>query len=132
LLENPAKALTIADQWNYRSAIPLSKLGRGANWVDGAAPFGLVNTILAPNGPSAALGSSEVSDGFYSAGSFHTGGVNVCMMDGSVQFISDSIDTGDLTKPVPDSESDEEASPSPYGVWGALGTAQAADKADRF
>jgi prepilin-type N-terminal cleavage/methylation domain-containing protein len=81
-LEDPSKAFTLLDVSNYKSVVPLSKLGRGSNWVDGAAPFGLVNTILPPNSPSAALGSQATSDGFYSAGSYHSRGVNVCMAGG--------------------------------------------------
>ncbi len=52
-----------------------------------------------------------------SAQSYHPGGVNVVMADGSIHFISETIDTGDLTAPQPIS-----GQPSPYGVWGALGS----------
>jgi hypothetical protein len=39
------------------------------------------------------------------------------MADGSVRFISDNIDSGDLSIAAA-----EAIGASPYGVWGALGT----------
>ena len=48
--------------------------------------------------------------------SFHPGGVNGVMADGSVRFISETIETGTLTSPAPGSGQ------SPYGVWGAMGS----------
>ena len=41
------------------------------------------------------------------------------MTDGSARFISDNIDTGNLAAVTPAAAA---SSPSPYGVWGALGT----------
>ena len=58
----------------------------------------------------------------------HPGGVNVAMMDGSVRFVTDNVDTGDLNQPsIRKYESDHSFQPygggkSPYGVWGAMGT----------
>jgi hypothetical protein len=43
--------------------------------------------------------------------------VNTCFADGSVHFISDRINTGDLGLPP------VKKGQSPYGVWGALGSA---------
>jgi len=48
--------------------------------------------------------------------SFHTGGVNAGFFDGSVRFISNTIHTGNLNLPA------VRTGPSPYGVWGALGS----------
>ena len=45
------------------------------------------------------------------------------MMDGSVRFVSDSVDTGNTTLPPVVS------GPSPYGVWGAIGTAAGGEAA---
>jgi prepilin-type processing-associated H-X9-DG protein len=53
-----------------------------------------------------------------SASSQHTGGVNAALADGSVQFISETIDCGTLTSttvPV-------RGGISPFGVWGAYGS----------
>lgn len=40
------------------------------------------------------------------------------MMDGSVRFVSDTIDTGNLN------DYQATSGKSPYGVWGAMGTPQ--------
>jgi prepilin-type N-terminal cleavage/methylation domain-containing protein/prepilin-type processing-associated H-X9-DG protein len=79
-------------------------------------------TVLAPNSPSCAEDTNPNADSVttvLSASSAHTGGVQVVMVDGSVQFISENIDTGNVSAPAPPSNS---SGPSPYGVWGALGT----------
>ncbi|MDR2706205.1 MAG: DUF1559 domain-containing protein [Planctomycetaceae bacterium] len=46
----------------------------------------------------------------------HSGGVNAGMLDGSVRFISDTIDCNGA------SSGQVTSGKSPYGVWGALGT----------
>ena len=93
---------------------------RGINWSDGQFAYRGFNTIFPPNSPACAQqGSGNFGDqtrGIFPSSSGHTGGVNVAYCDGSVHFISDNIDTGDLTLPQP------EAGPSVYGVWGALGS----------
>lgn len=46
----------------------------------------------------------------------HAGGVNAGRADGSVSFITNSIDAGNL------SMTETLSGQSPYGVWGALGS----------
>jgi prepilin-type N-terminal cleavage/methylation domain-containing protein len=87
----------------------------GQRWQDGRPGYCAITTILPPN---SATCSSQTSTGIYSASSHHPGGVMGLMSDGSTQFISDTIDTGNLSLPPATS------GPSPYGVWGALGTKQ--------
>jgi prepilin-type N-terminal cleavage/methylation domain-containing protein/prepilin-type processing-associated H-X9-DG protein len=68
---------------------------RGDKWVAGGASFVLFNTIIPPNGRAktwtycslAASGPAEIAN----SSSFHPGGVNCGMADGSVKFIRDSI-----------------------------------------
>ena len=91
----------------------------------------MFHTIIPPNGSScsAAVAGGDV----HPAGSFasllaptsyHTGGVNVCMGDGSVHFVSDTIEYGDLSQ-MPDEPVRENQ--SPFGVWGALGSMNGAE-----
>ena len=49
------------------------------------------NTLLGPNKPCWRPNNGEWWQLVTPASSYHTGGVNVCMADGSVRFIKDSI-----------------------------------------
>jgi hypothetical protein len=111
---------------NYRSGNEVTgtkfHLWRGGNAFGGrTADQGGFTTILPPNSPSCG-GYSPTTDYYYSgiisATSNHPGGVQVSRLDGSVSFVSDTINCGDLTAASPTDMSGE----SPYGVWGALGT----------
>lgn len=122
----------------YSETTSLSSAGRGGRWADGAAGVALVNTILPPSSISYAVGGDDAVDGVYSGGSFHQGGSHVLMTDGAVKFIFDSIEAGDGRSPVPSAwyesmqPSDANADrASPYGLWGALGTAAGHEK-DQF
>jgi prepilin-type processing-associated H-X9-DG protein len=123
-LVKPSACLKLGETGHYAAATKLSSLGRGSSWADGGAGPGMVNTILPPNSASCAVGGNIAVDGFYSASSLHTGGVNVAMADGSVQFISQNIDCNSLDARPLQSEtwSREEQRRSPFGIWGALGT----------
>jgi hypothetical protein len=77
----------------------------------------LFNTILPPGSPSCyRTGVANPTPHLASAHSNHTGGVNCGFGDGSVHFISDSVNCG-VTSSAPVT-----IGVSPYGVWGALGT----------
>ena len=75
-------------------------------------------TVLPPNSPSC-YSRPDAWQVMMAATSFHPGGVNVCMLDGSARFISETIDTGDLHK-FPDPE--KPSGKSPFGIWGAMGS----------
>ena len=108
----------------YTSRISDLKHRGGSNWVDGQQENVAFNTVLAPNSGSCAHArnfNSDSGNSILTASSNHPGGVNAAMADGRVTFITDSIDTGDLTQP------DAPRGESPYGVWGAIGTRAGAD-----
>ncbi len=76
-------------------------------------------TLIAPNGPSCHWGGVDGNEHMGTLSSYHTGGGTIGMTDGSVQFISSSIDTGNQS--VDDIDTPGSRT-SPYGVWGALGS----------
>ena len=94
-------------------------------------------SLLPPNNPNCA---SDFTHVWITAASSHPSGVNVSFLDGSVRFISDSIETKNLNRRVksaldgldPDSPDVPTDSPPPYpvdsngngfsyGVWAELG-----------
>ena len=84
-------------------------------------------TILPPNQPFCSSSTNGVTDSscFATPSSYHGGGVNCAMVDGSVRFISDTIDCGDLTQATSTATGSKYrsfAGPSPWGVWGAMGS----------
>lgn len=65
----------------------------GDRWSDGGAYFVSFDTAAPPNSPSCIGGDWDRSHTLISATSNHTGIVQVTMADGSVQSISENIDT---------------------------------------
>ncbi|MCA9208246.1 MAG: DUF1559 domain-containing protein, partial [Planctomycetales bacterium] len=115
---NPRACWDTATGRNYKPGISISPMERGATWAMGHPFWAATTTILPPNGPSCYNRTSRAFSGdanpswdwgVFTPTSRHRGGCQVVMADGSVRFVSDTIDTGDLT-------------PANHGVWGALGT----------
>jgi prepilin-type N-terminal cleavage/methylation domain-containing protein/prepilin-type processing-associated H-X9-DG protein len=119
---NPSLCLATVDPTNRTKFVAGSNGDRvrGDRWADGRPAFTGFQTILPPNSPScSSTGNNEEPNGaVYSAFSRHEGGVHCAMVDGSVRFVSENIDTGNLTVAPPGTG----GGASPYGVWGALGT----------
>lgn len=93
----------------------------GRRWTDGAVNFSGFNTILPPNSPSCSRDGWDGKESITSLTSYHPGGVNCLFGDGSVTFITDTIDTGNLTAQAPT------GGQSPYGVWGSMGSKNGGD-----
>ena len=109
--------LCLATRGYQGMLVPGPKHGStGGRWCDGRPLVSGFTTVLPPNSPSCLAGNQDWEWGIWTPSSMHLNGVNGLMGDGSVRFISSSIDTGDLSLP------EREVGPSPYGVWGALGS----------
>jgi prepilin-type N-terminal cleavage/methylation domain-containing protein/prepilin-type processing-associated H-X9-DG protein len=81
--------------WNAGLSTSID-IQRGDNWVQGAMCATLFNTIVTPNGESdewaycSATGSGACSN-ISNADSYHPGGINGLMADGSVKFFKNTI-----------------------------------------
>ncbi|MBA4065335.1 MAG: prepilin-type cleavage/methylation domain-containing protein [Isosphaera sp.] len=112
---NPSSCLATVTSGRYTvpvmSARPMTSL-----WHSGLASHVGFNTVLPPNSPNCINENWGDGWGLMSATSYHAGGVNVLLGDGSARFVPNGIDVGNSSAPEP------ATGPSPYGVWGALGT----------
>ncbi len=112
------------------AAVPSNDTSVGYRGFGGNVFFAAMTTILPPNSASCFIAEGGISyhltNGIWSAGSEHTGGIQVALADGSVRFISDSIDSGNLSVVAPAANG---GGLSPYGVWGAMGTKSAGEVA---
>lgn len=103
----------------------------GYSWSDGLHAYTQYFHMLPPNGPS--CGNWIEGNALITASSYHPAGANCVMLDGSVRFINDNIDSGDPTMTVQQTSQygggnpQEHMGPSPYGVWGAMGTTRSGD-----
>jgi prepilin-type processing-associated H-X9-DG protein len=92
---------------------------RCSRYADGLPLYTTFNTILPPNSPTCATNDAEVTSALYPPTSYHSGGVNCGFVDGSVSFVTDSVDTNGSQR---HQQGNYLRGPSPFGVWGAMGT----------
>ena len=115
----------------YLSTARMSRNETGRRFGDSGSMFSVFSTIYPPNGPSCTRancggGPGDQSDHnarmVITATSNHTNGVNVALVDGSVRFIPESIQT--LSSGVSYSSTNKyivSSGASNFGVWGAYG-----------
>jgi hypothetical protein len=94
----------------------------GGTWAYGNPGFVTFSTVFPPNGPSCNIVNGPW---WGSATSLHAaGGVNTVFGDGAVRFISEMIDA--TSRPAGSDDPVDlpfnRKGPSPFGVWGALGS----------
>ncbi|MDR0337853.1 MAG: DUF1559 domain-containing protein [Planctomycetaceae bacterium] len=94
----------------------------GTNWLVGTPLHSTFVTVYSPNSASCYFNAMD-NNTITTPTSYHKGGVNCCLMDGSVRFVSDAIDDGPYTniRFLP-AASGYVSGASPFGVWGALGS----------
>ena len=99
---------------------PIVQHPRCGNWLDRLPILTAFTTVMPPNSPSCFKYNQEQGQvHMLAATSYHSGGVNAGMVDGSVRFITDTIDTNGLAD-IPTGKNI--TGRSPLGVWGALGS----------
>jgi prepilin-type processing-associated H-X9-DG protein len=125
--DNPIQCYTVVVGNHYAAGTGIRSRG-GVCWHDGQPHYVGFNTVLPPNGPSCGNGGNwgDSRHMLIPPASRHPGGVNVLKADGSVDFTSETIDTGNLAAGYRQPDNGL----SLYGVWGALGS-KAGGEADQ-
>ncbi|MEW4451736.1 DUF1559 domain-containing protein [Bremerella sp. JC817] len=118
---DPATPAECALTFDSSSGYAFSHDAPGNRWTDGGSAYSAMNTCLPPNSPQCAYASHDAQDGFYTASSAHPGGVMATFADGSVRFITETIDAGNQ------GATSVATGTSPYGVWGSMGSKSGAE-----
>ena len=113
--ESPSACLAsfVGGRFREGSILLVTNRSPGHHWNYGRPSFVGFATVLPPNGPRC---NHFIVQGSLTPQSRHPGGVMALMADGAVRFVTDDIDSGDPAAV------DHTTGPSPYGIWGAMGS----------
>ncbi|MDR0337855.1 MAG: DUF1559 domain-containing protein [Planctomycetaceae bacterium] len=105
------------------SAGPYISTVFGSSWLLGDGMYTAFVTTLSPNSASCYLNSGNGYNALLPPSSHHSGGVNTSLIDGSVRFVSETIDDGPAASVrfLP-GDSGKVSGESPFGIWGAMGS----------
>lgn len=120
---NPSICLALRGEANSYKGTFDTRPWVGIYWHAGTPLSNGFTTVLPPNSPSCLFSSLWMGAGIISASAYHPNGVNALYVDGSVQFVSETIDCGRLGQP------EAVGGASPYGIWGALGSRNGSEAA---
>ncbi|MCA9125527.1 MAG: DUF1559 domain-containing protein [Planctomycetales bacterium] len=117
LRDQPSLCYTVTEGRYFKAGSQIQSRF-GIAWTDAQPMYVGFNCVLPPNAPACADGGTwgDSTHLVIPPASRHTGGVNSVFTDGSVHFISNNIDSGNLNV------KQTFSGPSQYGVWGALGS----------
>ena len=125
---NPTNCLNMRDSSasnQFKTGVKAYYSEKGRRWNNASYANTNFQAVLPPNAPSCSSSQSELHERpmLISASSNHSGGVNVAMMDGSVRFVSETVDCGNTSEPCNKSYTGK----SKRGVWGAMATPSAGE-----
>lgn len=110
---------------NYWSGANTIYMFSGVRAYDAIAPYSLFSTILPPNSPMC-LASNTDERALLTTSSYHSGGCNIAKYDGSVLFVSNTINAESENLPMEPQV--KTSGKSDFGVWGAFGSINGNEK----
>jgi type II secretory pathway pseudopilin PulG len=123
---SPAQCMSTKNGNYHIGTAPTGGEERGLQRFDGRSGVNCFHTVLPPN--SATCSSGTDGPGYRTANSYHTGGVNTGRCDGSITFVSETINNTSAGHTLSESAyrsnsgSANADGESIFGVWGAMGT----------